>query len=1243
MTPSLALVALFALGAPSPELRLASGTFRPLAPQAAPTWFAAPAVPPLGRDYLVMIASEPLSASARRLVEASGAEILDVIPPRGYRLRVAPGAATGIRRLPFVAWLGALPAHLKVDAELSRRAAAPADPVRLHVVVAAGEPGHRVLEALAGSSPTASASGKDGAWRVVATVSAARLPATLSALASLPEVEAIEPARAFRLFNQDAVWVHQSFVGPASQQTPVFARGIFGCGQIVAVADSAQDHDSCFFRDTAGGAPPVVSCSVAPCPAGAPAPTRRKDIIYYNWSGGPIGEEDTCPASTTGSSGHGTHTSGSAAGDSPPYVDCAGFTTPGRNGGDGQAPGAKLVIQEMGDGLEYLNDRAGTIWNLTDVAYANGARVHSDSWGGACYDVFGNCIPGCTAPYDSYARDADLAMWSHPDLLMVVAAGNAGEFCPAPVAIGTPAVAKSPLVVGSVGHGSQASIASSSSSPGPLEDGRLAPLVAAQGEATVSAASDATIGSNNCTTCALDGTSMSAPTVAGLAALVREYYASGFYATGARNPALGFSPTGALVKATLVDAAQPTAAPVSAPNFVAGYGRIQLDATLAFAGSPFSLRADDHREGLSTGSVVEHAYDVAAGTPFRATLVWSDFPAALNAAATRVNELKLEVVDPTGTTWFQTLDGATGLPKATASASDAHDPVNVVERLAFASPAAGRWIVRVRALDVPWGPQPFALLVRGALSDCPAPAAPATPALTTPADQQVRVTWSAVGGAAVYDVYRSYGACPGASWVPVASAVASTTFLDTTVVGGVTYGYHVTAASDPAGACESARSGCASVVPTGACTLAPQFAGLASAASSGQSSCAVQLAWAPASPYCQGDVRYNVYRGTTASFSPGAASRIARCLTGTSFVDAVGLPSGAPRWYVVRAEDASAGHGGPCRGGNEEQNLVVRAASAFGPPAIGTWTDDAGDTGAAKLTPAPPWTAAASGGRTGPAVYTAASYGGACADMTTPALTLADPGSGPVLTFWTRHDLEYDPFGEIFGTEGSLGQVEVATGPGFSSWTRVPLTPNYPNLVEFPFNECTTTQNVTNYFTGNRLTYSSYTGSLVNWAGGDVKLRFHLSGDYLYPGGNWWLDDLTVTQAMVPGSCTTASAGPPPVPDGGAVPGAPLRASRSGSSVAITWDAAACPASAVNVYSGPLGSFGAFTGGRCSLPATGSATVAMPANAWFLVVATEGAADGSHARRLDGTERTYGGASAVCPAVTQHVMTNGCP
>ena len=59
------------------------------------------------------------------------------------------------------------------------------------------------------------------------------------------------------------------------------------------------------------------------------------------------------------------------------------------------------------------------------------------------------------------------------------------------------------------------------SSRGPVFDGRLRPSITAQGRAVVSAASDANLLSGNCTSCSLEGTSMSTPTTAGLAALVR--------------------------------------------------------------------------------------------------------------------------------------------------------------------------------------------------------------------------------------------------------------------------------------------------------------------------------------------------------------------------------------------------------------------------------------------------------------------------------------------------------------------------------------------------------------------------------------------------------------------------------------------------------------------------------------------------------------------------------------------------
>jgi hypothetical protein len=1227
-------------------LQLASGPYRPgVADEAVPAWFEhrAVATSASGRRYPVALTRGPLDAEQRRLLETAGVEILGYIPENGYRLSMLPGVEEAVRAFPFVSWVGRVPAYHKVEPRLSAMADDPSGLVEIRVVLLPGEPPTRVEAVLGDSRAGAHPAGKEGAWRVEAAVPADRVPSILNSVAALPEVEAVESSRTFRLLNQDAVWVHQSFVGPSPQETPVFDRGIFGCDQVVAVADSGQDYDACYFVDTVHGDPPFSSCLTAPCPVASPDLTLRKDVLYYNWSGTTTGDDDTCPA-TVGGSGHGTHTSGTVAGDAPAYSDCEEFSTPGRTGGDGQAPGAKLIIQELGDGLEYLNTGGGTVWNIADVAYHSGARIHSISWGGVCHDLFGTCIPGCTLPYDSLARDADLAMWTYPDLLMVLAAGNAGQMCTPPNAVSTPGIAKNPVTVGALGHGANAATATAFTSRGPVFDGRLKPTVAAQGEATVSAASDANPNTYNCGTCSLDGSSMSAPTVAGLAALAREYYTDGFYASGVRDEAQGFVPSGALLKATLIDGAVALGPTAGAPDFRSGFGMVRLGSTLAFADSPFTLWVDDHREGVTSGSVVNHAFDVQEGTPLTATLVWTDYPAALNAAVARVNELKLEVIDPQGDVWFQTLDDVTGAPEQTSVATDPHDSLNVEERLIFDTPSAGRWVVRVHGIDVPWGPQPFALVVRGDLAECPAPASPGALTLETPADGQVLLSWAPVPGVAGYSVYRSFGACPGGHWIPVASGLTGTSFLDDTVSGGAAYSYRVVAVSDTDGYCESIPSPCGSVVPTGECVLAPVFRGITGAASAGADRCGVELSWDPALPMCGSDTRYNVYRDTTGGFVPGPANRIARCIGATGFVDETELVSGQAYHYIVRAEDATSGHGGPCRGGNEDDNVAEATAIPVGLPVSGTWLDDAGDNGEAKFTVQPPWTVAASGGPAGsPNVYSASASSGICANLTSPVLTLGDPGTGPQLTFATIHDLEYDP-ASIFGPEGSIGEVEIAIGPDFSDWTRVELSPDYPVSVEFLFADCTTATPPDTYFTGIDMVYSSYSGSLVNWGGSDVKIRFHLAGDLIYPGGNWWVDDVEVTQALVPGSCSTVAPGPPPVPDGGSVPGDPLRVARSGADLLLTWDATRCPAAAVNLYRGTIGDYTTFTSANCDLPADGSVTVSIPDNTWFVLAATDGAAtDGSWSRDPLGNELDYAGAGSVCPAITSHETNNGCP
>ncbi len=992
-----------------PKLRLAGATFHPAesAPP-APGWYKASTIAhsPNGRRYLVAMVSESLSPEQRVEIESIGAELLGYLPDRGYRLSMPPQSVARVRALPFVEWLGELPPHTKVLPRLSSLASSATEATRIRVVLAPGESHGRVLLALRGLAATAAPSGKDGAWRVAATVPPTRLAEVLSALAALPEVEVVEPARRIVPLNQDGVWVHQSFVGPSPQQTPIFDQGIFGCDQIVSVADTAQDHDSCYFNDGVNGPPPIYGCLTPPCPPELPDLGQRKEIIYYNWSATPDGEDDTCPTTLLSGSGHGTHTSGSVAGDNAPYADCTGYSDANRNGGDGQAPGARLVMVELGDGLEYLNDLGGTIWNIADVAYRSGARIHSFSFGGVCHDALGICVTGCTLPYDSLARDADLAMWTYPDLLLINAAGNAGAFCPPPVSVVTPAQAKNPLAVGGVEHGASAGDVMPESSRGPVFDGRLRPTVAAQGRAVVSAASDASLLSANCASCSLEGTSMSAPTTAGLAALVREYYTAGFYATGTRTPGQGFAPSGALIKATLIDGAVDLGAPGA--DFDSGFGRVLLGSTLSFTGSPFSLRIDDHSLGITTGSVVNHAFDVAGSEPFRATLVWTDYPADLNAAIARVNELKLEVIDPDGNVWFQTLDPVTGAPVPTMNPSDLHDGINTEERLVFDNPTAGRWVVRVLGVDVPWGPQPFALVVRGALTDCAAPAAPAAPNLATPADGQVELSWAAVPGALGYSVYRSFGSCPAGPWVPVATGLTGTSFLDTGVSGGVTYSYRVTAASDVGGYCESPPSPCASTVPTGECTLPPVFRGITASSSDGTANCSISLSWDPGTPRCSGDLVYNVYRGTAAGVAPTPANLIASCLSGTSYTDADNLVYGTDYHYLVRAEDSTSGHGGPCRGGNEDTNIGESNSAPDGPPQLGTWTDDAGDSGEAKFETGPAWVVEATGGDSGSQVYRVGSSQLACTNLTSPVLTLADPEQGPQLTFSTIHDLDYD-------------------------------------------------------------------------------------------------------------------------------------------------------------------------------------------------------------------------------------------
>jgi hypothetical protein len=155
-----------------------------------------------------------------------------------------------------------------------------------------------------------------------------------------------------------------------------------------------------------------------------------------------------------------------------------------------------------------------------------------------------------------------------------------------------------------------------------------------------------------------------------------------------------------------------------------------------------------------------------------------------------------------------------------------------------------------------------------------------------------------------------------------------------------------------------------------------------------------------------------------------------------------------------------------------------------------------------------PWSVDPTEGNIGPAVYKTGSYGDdLCSALVTPDLHLL---SGSVLTFASKFGLE---------NGWDKGELQISTDGG-SIWERVEM--GYPGNSNQAADACGLPAGT--YFTGTDTTYNFYNADLSNWDNQVVKLRFILSTDNGGGGDGWWIDDLRVTNADVPGNCTTGSA-----------------------------------------------------------------------------------------------------------------------
>lgn len=399
-------------------------------------------------------------------------------------------------------------------------------------------------------------------------------------------------------------------------------------------------------------------CSFLDAEGDPPGPNHRK-VLAYNTS--------------FGSSTHGTHVAGTAVGD-------AGNSTDTR----GVAYDAKLVY-------DTTSNASGFLSNLNQH-YGQGAAVHTNSWGN-----------DGTTSYDSLARTIDVFSWDNDDNLVIFAVTNTGS-------LKNPENAKDVLAVGATSD-SPSQQNWCTGGQGPTNDGRRKPEIYAPGCNIRSASAGTT-----CSTTSLSGTSMAAPGIAGSALLARQYFTDGFYPSGAANVSDGFTPSGVLVKAMLLNSTVDMTGVAGYPSNREGWGRALLHNSMVFSDDSRELIVRDVRIGaddaLTTGEFYEFEVDVnSLFQPLKITLVWHDAPGNVNANPAYVNDLNLVVTGPGGTYLGNVFSG--GFSTTGGSA----DTKNNVEMVSIGSPAAGTYTVRVDAAAVNVGQQGYALVITGDVSE----------------------------------------------------------------------------------------------------------------------------------------------------------------------------------------------------------------------------------------------------------------------------------------------------------------------------------------------------------------------------------------------------------------------------------------------------------------------------------------------------------------------------------------------
>lgn len=607
--------------------------------------------------YFVVQFRQPIKPALLGKLRATGAQPLYYLPDQAYAVHLPEGKAAAVRALPEVRWLGAIQPGWKIAPDLGLRPFE--DPTRraggLMLVTVDLFPSEDLAAAAARAVALGAEVIKTWSFPEVRRLLLRASSDQVVLLANLQAVAWIEEFGEAIPLNDTARWVVQTNV---VDSVTVWDHGLHGENQIIGIIDTMLDTGSCYFRD------PVNN---------NPGPNHRK-IVGYHGLDPPFSPSD-----------HGTHVAGTAAGDQFPIT--------GASGSNGEAYAARISFSVLADVTGCCTGTGpSNLYQMLQVQRTDGARVHSNSWG------------DCGSPrYGTWSQDIDRFSNDFEESLVVFATCNAPnneEF------LGTPASAKNVLSVAASQNGLAAENYCTGA-PGPTVDGRRRPEILAPGCSIVSA-----LRGNPCSTRTFTGASMATPAVAAAGALTRQYFVEGWYPTGAPVPAHALIPTGALIKAMLLNSAVDMANIPGYPSNTEGWGRVLLENSLYFPQDSRGLAvlADvRNANGLTTGESVSYPLQIVDDEEsLEVTLVFTEPPAAILAKPATVNNLDVEVRSPSGAVYKGNVFNA----GVSAPGGDA-DPINNSELIVIPDPEVGEWRVTVRGTAVNQSTQGYALVATG--------------------------------------------------------------------------------------------------------------------------------------------------------------------------------------------------------------------------------------------------------------------------------------------------------------------------------------------------------------------------------------------------------------------------------------------------------------------------------------------------------------------------------------------------